>query len=177
MATTTTSFCTLLRSMVSDAARGDAAAVAALADWLMEQHPTKNGLRNDLLAGADPWTLARVLTLSDDRNDKRAVRKIEAMVKGIAGQVFRSRQDRSVNPEGEFDKQGRWYPSEREDAGGDGSSVRGPSRAFPYSYMLRCRTRQHCDALVRRSAWTDVPADVREAVDVAGLWAAVRNVF
>ena len=176
MATTST-FCSLLRSMISDAARGDAAAVAALADWLADNHPAKNGLRDDLLAGADPWTLAEILALSDAPADRKAVRTIEATVKGVARRVYEARRDRQVNPEGEFDSAGRWSPSDREDGAGDGTSTRGPSRAWPYSYMLRCRTREHCRVLVERSAWADVPADVRQAVDAAALWAAVRRIF
>lgn len=74
------------------------------------------------------------------------------------------------HPEGEFDKGGRWYPSDREDCGGDGTSTRSPSRSWPYSYMLRCRTREHCRALVAAAlAGNDVPADV---IYTAGRWRA-----
>ena len=60
---------------------------------------------------------------------------------------------------------GRWYPSPREDADGDGSKVRAPSRAWPWSYRDRCRTRQHCYVLVTRAlAGKDVPPDVQEIV-------------
>jgi hypothetical protein len=79
--------------------------------------------------------------------------------------LYDLRQARKSHPEGEFDKAGRWYPSAREDADGDGSSTRSPTRAWPYSYMLRCRTRQHCAVLVTRAlAGHDVPADAARVV-------------
>ena len=94
-------------------------------------------------------------------------KQIKTLVQGI----YEARRDRVVNPEGRFDGGGRWYPSEAEDADGDGSRTRRPSRAWPYSYMLRCRTRQHVRVLVERAlAGHAVPSDVavavREAVGV-----------
>jgi hypothetical protein len=81
--------------------------------------------------------------------------------KSLVAAVYAARKDRSVHPEGEFDKHGRWYPSAREDADGDGSSTRSPSAAWPYSYMLHCRTRKHCAVLVERALQgLDVPPDV-----------------
>jgi hypothetical protein len=86
-------------------------------------------------------------------------------MKELVKQVYEARRDRLAHPEGEFDSGGRWHPSEREDADGDGSCTRRPSRAWPYSYLLRCRTRQHCAALVQRGlAGLDVPPDVADAV-------------
>ena len=82
--------------------------------------------------------------------------------------IYAARRDRLVNPEGSFDSAGRWYPSAAEDCGGDGRCVRTPSRAWPYSYMLRCRTRQHVSALVAAAlAGESVPCDVAEAVRAA----------
>jgi hypothetical protein len=86
-------------------------------------------------------------------------------VKAIVAIVYGLRNSRREHPEGSFDKAQRFYPSAREDADGDGTNVRSPSRAWPYSYMLRCRTRQHCAVLVRRAIdGLDVPPDVRRAV-------------
>lgn len=83
--------------------------------------------------------------------------------KEIIAEVYLSRQDRSVHPEGEFDDGGRWYPSNREDCGGDGTCVRSPSRKWPYSYLVRCRRKQHCAVLVEALiAGKDVPEDVME---------------
>jgi hypothetical protein len=61
--------------------------------------------------------------------------------------VYEVRRDRLTNPEGKFDNAGRWYPSDREDAGDVIGCVRSPSRAWPYSYMQRARTRKHVAVL------------------------------
>lgn len=57
--------------------------------------------------------------------------------------VYHARKDRLTHPEGKFDNAHRWYPSDREDAGDVVGCVRSPSRAWPYSYMQRARTRKH----------------------------------
>lgn len=59
-----------------------------------------------------------------------------------AAQEYLSRRDRITNPDGNFDKAGRWYPSESEHCDCC-KAIRGPSRAYPYSYMVHCRTAQH----------------------------------
>lgn len=83
----------------------------------------------------------------------------------LTATVYAARKARTTHPEGATDKGGRWYPSEREDADGDGSQARSPSAAWPWSYMLHCRTRAHCAVLVARAlAGLDVPADVQRAV-------------
>ena len=88
-----------------------------------------------------------------------------SQLKAIVSTVYAARRDRCVHPEGRFDAAKRFYPSAREDADGDGTCVRNPSRAWPYSYLLRCRTRQHCAALVARALeGLDVPCDVAAAV-------------
>lgn len=63
-----------------------------------------------------------------------------------AARAYDARQNRVEHPDGEFDKAGRWYPSddERQDCC---SYVRGPSRAWPYSYMKHCRSAAHVAAL------------------------------
>jgi hypothetical protein len=99
----------------------------------------------------------------------RARRKLEIAhekrVKSLAASVYAARKARREHPEGTFDKAQRFYPSDREDGGGDGTSVRSPSRSWPFSYMLRCRTRQHCVVLVERALeGFDVPPDVARVV-------------
>ena len=56
--------------------------------------------------------------------------------------TFNRRQHRIEHPEGKTDNGGRFYPTGR-DAIARGT-VRSPSRAHPWSYMLRCRTLEHC---------------------------------
>ena len=83
----------------------------------------------------------------------------------LINQIYAARKARSVHPEGTFDRARRWYPDAREDCDGDGSRTRTPSAAWPFSYMLRCRTRQHCAALVAAAiVGRDVPEDVRRAL-------------
>lgn len=61
--------------------------------------------------------------------------------------VYEARKARKSHPAGSFDKGGRWYPSAAEDADSFTSSIRSPSAAWPYSYMLAARTRKHIKAL------------------------------
>lgn len=56
--------------------------------------------------------------------------------------AFLARQDRTQHPDGKPDKGGRWYPSDAEyqlccD------KIRRPSRSYPWSYMVHCRTAEH----------------------------------
>lgn len=90
-------------------------------------------------------------------------------IKNLVATIFAGRRDRAVNPEGEFDDGGRWYPDTSEKQLGSFSGIRGPSRAWPYSYMLRARTREHCRLLVRawllgRVTLRQLPADVAAAI-------------
>lgn len=52
------------------------------------------------------------------------------------------RQNRSENPSGKFDSAGRWYPSDAEQHACC-NAIRSPSRHWPYSLMLHCRTAEH----------------------------------
>lgn len=92
----------------------------------------------------------------------------EREAKRLAQIVWAQRRARESHPEGEFDGGGRWYPSEREDGDGDVTGeVRSPSRAWPWSYMHRARTRAHCRHLVRRALdGLPVPRDVARVVVV-----------
>jgi len=87
--------------------------------------------------------------------------------KNLAMIVYAQRKRRDIMPEGKKDTSGRWYPTTREDAEGDGSKARPPSRAWPWSYWHRCRTLQHCRVLVDRAlAGLPVPADVAKVCEV-----------
>ena len=59
-----------------------------------------------------------------------------------AARTFIARRDRTAHPAGKFDGARRWYPSEAETCDCC-SSVRSPSRAHPFSYMVHCRTLKH----------------------------------
>lgn len=64
----------------------------------------------------------------------------------LAANEYISRRDRKTNPDGKFDKQGRFYPSDTETCDCC-RSVRSPSKRFPYSYMVHCRTITHIACL------------------------------
>jgi hypothetical protein len=51
-------------------------------------------------------------------------------------------RDRSKHPDGTFDKAGRFYPS-ADEMQPCCAYIRTPSRAYPYSYMVHCRTAEH----------------------------------
>lgn len=59
---------------------------------------------------------------------------------------FTMRKARLEHPEGSFDNGSRFYPSDKENCGVTGY-IRSPSRSWPNSYMLACRTLEHCEAL------------------------------
>lgn len=59
-----------------------------------------------------------------------------------AAKEYNNRKKRCTHPSGAFDRAGRWEPddSEKQDCCDD---VREPSRAYPYSLMVHCRTMEH----------------------------------
>ena len=59
--------------------------------------------------------------------------------------AYLARKERLVHPDGTFDKQQRWYPDRASEGGVP--QVRTPSAAWPYSYMVACRTRVWCARL------------------------------
>lgn len=59
--------------------------------------------------------------------------------------VYLLLKDRDINPKGKFDKAGRWYAENS-----DLISVREPSRAYPFSQMVACRTRKYVQAVYEK---------------------------
>ncbi len=59
-----------------------------------------------------------------------------------AEQCYLDRQARDTHPSGSFDNGGRWYPDEDE-IQECCNSIRRPSRNYPYSLMVHCRTIKH----------------------------------
>jgi hypothetical protein len=71
--------------------------------------------------------------------------------------LYTARQERQDHPAGTFDSAGRWYP-DAEEYRACCQDVRSPTRAYPYSYILHCRTLKHVARLL------DVPeAELRAA--------------
>ena len=56
--------------------------------------------------------------------------------------MWRALQDRRVHPAGSFDSAGRWYPAVEEKCEVC-DRIRSPSRAYPYSYLVHCRSYEH----------------------------------
>lgn len=56
--------------------------------------------------------------------------------------VYQNRQDRVAHPAGSFDGARRWYPAESEKCPCC-RSIRTPSRTWPFSLMLHCRSIDH----------------------------------
>lgn len=71
---------------------------------------------------------------------------------------YKARKARTSYPQGRFDKAGRWYPAESE-ACTCCEDIRNPSRRWPYSLMIHCRTIRHIAQLYDVSE-----GDLRRAV-------------
>lgn len=64
--------------------------------------------------------------------------------------VYRARRARvACPPEGRADRAGRWYPSDRESAGG--LDVRAPTASWPWSYLKGCCTKKHVQDVAEAS--------------------------
>jgi hypothetical protein len=62
-----------------------------------------------------------------------------------AAERYRRRRDRLEDPRGSCDRAGRWFPDYTENFVLRGYRI--PSRTWPWSYMLACRTIAHCARL------------------------------
>jgi len=60
-----------------------------------------------------------------------------------AAQQYLDLRDRRADPDGTFDTAGRWYPAQELTCCG---KIRTPSRSWPYSYLVHCRTMAHVAA-------------------------------
>lgn len=66
-------------------------------------------------------------------------------------EVYLSLKEREIHPTGTFDKQGRWYAKHRELI-----CVRSPSKAYPYSELLACRTHKYVEAIAEKCQPTTI---------------------
>lgn len=57
-----------------------------------------------------------------------------------AAREFVRLRDRADHPKGYFDSAGRWYPEDRLSCC---NYIREPSRKWPYSLLVHCRTAKH----------------------------------
>jgi hypothetical protein len=165
MNTITTSDYRMLAVALMDASESglDGLLLASIRDAILESGGQYSGLTYDALL-----MLIKHSGLKMGR--KRLDSWLQAEVKAAAQQVYVRRRDRVVNPDGTFDSAGRWYPSSAENCG-DMRSIRAPSRAWPYSYMLACRTKKHCVLLIECAVLGyAVPPDV----DVSAIRSTLR---
>ena len=167
--TTTTTARALLRAWFdfTAPAADRTAARLALADLAEESRLDGATIRNHP-SGATFGVIAAMNALLPRVGRKGAGNALADALKHATAAAYDRRRLHEVNPEGTFDGRGRWYPSDREEAGDVRGAVRAPSAAWPYSYTLRCRTREHCAALVWRAlGGIDVPDDVTFAATPA----------
>jgi len=105
---------------------------------------------------------------------KRHTKKYrEIMLSAVV--CYHARRDRILDPDGKFDNGGRWYPSGLPGGyGGDGEEwqacclgIRDPSRAYPYTLMVHCRSTAHIADLYNVNE-----SDLRKASrrDKTGAW-------
>jgi hypothetical protein len=59
-----------------------------------------------------------------------------------AAKEYIARQSRYTHPDGKFDCGGRWYPAEDEQRDCC-KHIRPPSKSYPYSYLVHCRSAEH----------------------------------
>lgn len=71
--------------------------------------------------------------------------------KEIINNVYEMLKSRTLHPSGKFDNSGKFFAEHA-----DLINVRNPTRAWPYSHMVACRTRKYvtavCDKFNCRSA-------------------------
>lgn len=61
----------------------------------------------------------------------------------MAASVYISRKYLRTDPHGRFDRAGRWYPSDLMEWADCCGKIRYPSRKWPFSYMVHCRSLTH----------------------------------
>jgi len=72
------------------------------------------------------------------RANKKTLSALPADIQDHINTVFVQLKEREINPSGRFDNGGRWYADN-----GELLACRAPSRAYPYSEMTACRTRNY----------------------------------
>ncbi len=97
-----------------------------------------------------------------------------AQIKKVISAVYESRKIRLTNPEGEFIGKS-WFPHAREQGEDSMGSVKEPTDAGRYSYMIHCRSKAHVRHLVGRAMQGyDVPDDVSKAFAQVTVRASVK---
>jgi hypothetical protein len=71
----------------------------------------------------------------------------------IINEVYLQLKNREIHPSGTFDSAGRFHA-----ANSDLISVRAPSRAWPFSHMVACRTKKYVKAVCEKFSCFTVEA-------------------
>lgn len=74
----------------------------------------------------------------------------EEYLQTVVKNIYEFRKDRRSHPDGNFDKQKRFYPSVRETCSCC-ESIRTPSISWPFSLMKHCRTKKHIQQMVHKN--------------------------
>ena len=99
----------------------------------------------------------------DDISPHEAVTQVAVYAKhqekvAEAARRYLTLKSRTAHPHGTFDQKGRWYPS-NEERQSCCHHISGPTRSYPYSLMVHCRTVEH----VANTYGVD-PRELRRAV-------------
>ena len=103
-----------------------------------------------------------MMTRTKPRNQTRKKKSEADKIKAEVELAYLARKFRIAHPRGRKDNAGRWYPGAAE---GGTPNVRSPSRAWPWSYMVACRTRKWCEQLPAATRKEDAKA-ARAAIRV-----------
>lgn len=73
----------------------------------------------------------------------------------IIKEIYELAKNRAIHPAGKFDNAGRWHPADLLE-NSVSSDIRQPSRAWPYSLMVHCRTRKFIKNFVENNSFNDL---------------------
>jgi hypothetical protein len=78
------------------------------------------------------------MEMRSDPHKTKCMKNRRSTIEAVAAYIALS--NRVANPEGSFDKQKRWYPDARCSCC---ATIRSPSKSWPYSLLVHCRTSEH----------------------------------
>ena len=81
---------------------------------------------------------------------EKPIRRLTSKLRRAADEAI-ALQSRRQNPVGSFDDAGRWYPASECECCSD---IRRPSRQWPYTLLVHCRTTRHVAAAAGYDAST-----------------------
>lgn len=82
-------------------------------------------------------------------------------IETIISQVFEQAKTRMIHPYGKFDHAKRWEPKGLLAAHCESGYIRSPSRAYPFSLMVHCRTKKFITKLLTAHNVTTIEAALK----------------